>query len=448
MLAGPEAIMNFWKSNIWGVLGQRAPLVLPVALLLLAGFLPVAGVGEGLSLEETYQLAKKQSESLAIRQQDIKIAEARYRQLLGEILPNIHALANQRWRNDDYSTINQNDSATSRGGSDRTHEFQTALVLQQPIFSGFRDYFAAQAAKQEIVATRYDAGRADELLFQDVAELYHQIKLYQSDQVVLREVEKILKSRIEELQRFLELGKSRESEILAAESAIADSRAMLDLTQGLLDASKEALAFLTGVPAQDLELKGEPIPAVHLPLESYLEQGATRLDLKAAAARRDSRVKQLKSAERARWPRITFEGSAYPYEDPDLNRNWDVLLNFNLPIFEGGKLDAQIAEQAALLRTQELRLIETRRSVDREIRIAYSDFNTSLARMKSLEKVVEVSRKSYESQRRDYELGVVTNLDVLESIRQGREAYRQLLAAQSALKINAARLAVAAGGAT
>jgi outer membrane protein TolC len=69
----------------------------------------------------------------------------------------------------------------------------------------------------------------------------------------------------------------------------------------------------------------------------------------------------------------------------------------------------------------------------------------SRAREKSLATLVADAEKSYESQRADYKLGIVTNIDVLQAIRQVEDAKRRLLAAGVESHINSIKLAVASG---
>lgn len=409
-----------------------------------------------MTLSEAYELSLKQSESLQRKEQDILGAEARYREALAAIYPNLHFITSERIRNSESFGFNSNsnNSNTSSNGSvsnngsrsNSKDQFETSFNLKQPIFNGFREFLISDAAKLEISAIRNDRERAKELLYLDVADVFHQIVLYSGDLKILNETTKVLNQRIDELGKFIELGKSKDSEILAARSDIADLEVTKSQVQGLMNASKELLAFLTGLPASELNLKETPDIVPVLPLDNYLEQVKQRNDVQAAAERRDSSEKQVTATERERWPGFNFEGNLYPYESPDSDREWDLLFKMDIPIFEGGAISARADQQRAILQSNNLALSELKRASERDVRVAFQNYESAKDVVKSSKSLVESSRKNYESQRKDYEVGVVTNLDVLQSIRQKQDAVRRLLQAETDLRVDLIRLQIAAGG--
>lgn len=408
-----------------------------------------------MTLEKAYQLALLQSEELGRREQDILIAEAQYKEVLGTIYPNIHLLASQRFRSSDqYGISDSGGGAVDEPGGGGTvqrsrrddKEFQAAINVRQPIFTGFREFFVSQSLKSEAKALEHDRERAKQLLFLDVADVYSQILMFDGDIKILSDQSVVLSDRIVELGRFIDLGRSREGEIHAVESQLAEVASIRERTKGALQASKELLAFLVGLPATLLQL-AEQRPIVQpLTLDDYLAQSVERHDIKASTARVYSGEKLVTAAEREKWPSISAEGNAYPYEDPDLNREWDAFVVFDLPIFEGGSINARIAQTRADLRSRQLTLQEVRRVAERDVRTAYSEMAASLSEVEALKKLVQASRKNTTSQIADYKLGLVTNLDVLDALRAEQESKRRLLLAETTLKTNQARLIVAAGG--
>ena len=397
-----------------------------------------------MSLQTTYERALQQSESLKIKQEEVKAAQARYDQAMAVLYPNLHFISTQLVRDSTNTNFDsgQNDSNVRARSQ---HPFQTNFQVTQPLYTGNRNVYLAEAAEFDVRAVDFDQQRFAQQLYTDVAQLFHQIILFQKDLVLFSKTEKVLNERVDELQQFLKLGKSRESEIIAANTDVADLHAAREVTQGSLSASREMLAFLTGIPSSEIALQDGKELIATAPLDILVSQGSSRLDVRAAEARQESAAKQSKAADRLGWPTISLEGNYSPYQDPDTSADANLLLRFDLPLYEGGALKARAAEQQAKLRASQLSVAEGRRIAEREIRVAYSDLQTSKGEVTRVQELVESTVKNYESQRRDYSLGVVTNLDVLQAIRARYEAERRLIVSESALQLNYAKLKVAVG---
>lgn len=402
-----------------------------------------------LTLDQAFALTKERSERLAISREQVVLAEARYSEAVGALFPQISLNAAERLRNSG-DTGNQFGDSTGIGTSgfsgSRSDRFLMGVGLHQPIFAGFRDILLAQSLKAEKRSQNYLSEREMELLYADLAEVFYQVILYQGDMQELGETLIVLRQRIKELNQFVGLGKARESEVLAAEEEIAQTEATIGQTEGLLSASREALAFLTGLPAEELRpvstLNSGIVPGV----EEWLARGKTRSDLKAAIEKVDASQKELTAAEREHWPVVSLEGNYYLDESPETSREWDTLFKLEVPIFSGGQIDARIRQQESLLRQTELKKQELGRAAERDIRTAYVNYTSARKQVQRLGELVKASEKNYQSQRDDYQLGIVNNLDVLQGIRSLRDAKRKLLLARIQEMTNVARLAVAAGG--
>jgi outer membrane protein len=101
--------------------------------------------------------------------------------------------------------------------------------------------------------------------------------------------------------------------------------------------------------------------------------------------------------------------------------------------------------EAVSLRTQaELALSQARRQAEQEIRVAYQNAHLDRSQLDALGKATEAAKKNYAAQQRDYRLGLVTNLDVLQAMNAYQENERALDRAQYAAKLNWLRLEAAA----
>lgn len=407
----------------------------------------LAEQSQPLTLADCYSIGKQASESLMRKDEDVKAAEAKYKEAISLLYPKLTASLSQRFKNTASNNSGGGSNLDSSGGfqGQGKHPFQTTLSVKQPIFSGFRDLYLAESSKSDIKAIGFDRERSAQLLYSDIAEVFNQVVYYGEDLKLLSKAEEVLSERIVDLKRFIDLGKSRESEIQAAQSDLADVGATKARVQGLLGASKEMLAFLLNRNASTLVLKDEPLPILTSSIDGLLDQSKSRADIQAAIERLNSAQKQRKAAEREHWPVFSLEGNYYPYQDPDSERDWDVLFKLDLPLYDAGEIDARIAQSKAAERSSALSSQEGVRVAEREVRTAYNNLEASQSEVNRLKALLNAAKKNFEAQRRDYELGVVTNLDVLAAIRTTLDAARRLLDAETTLKVNFAKLKVSAG---
>jgi outer membrane protein TolC len=394
-----------------------------------------------LTLDQAYQKALARSEALQITEEQEKFAKGRYDEAFSAIFPQINLSASELFRNSQDGFGNEGGIVPS--GSRR--RFRSSVSFTQPIFRGFREFLLADAAKFELSAAAQLIERRKQELFLEVATSYEQLRLNRADLKVLARTMETLGERIRELGEWVKLGKSKASEISAAEAERADLAALVEQVKGAEAAATEYLTFYLGDEASDYELTGPRLIPASSTLEQYVLKGRERADIRASANQLASLTKQVSVASRERLPAINLSGNYYPYQDPDSAQDWDISVSLQVPLFDAGRISSRVSQQEALRRQGELNLQQLYRIAERDIRSSYAQLVASRAREKSLATLVADAEKSYESQRADYKLGIVTNIDVLQAIRQVEDAKRRLLAAGVESHINSIKLAVASG---
>ncbi len=396
-------------------------------------------------LQICYELAVLRSETLGMREEDIRVAEARYWQSIAAVLPKAHAIVSEDLRNPGSTGGgNFGNSGNSFSGG-RSDFFSSRINVKQPLFSGFREFNVGAAARSEIEAGKQRKTRALHLLYLDVADVFYQVLMYEGDLKLWGEIVSSLQQRVEELDKRVQLGKSRKGERLMAQADLADARATLAQVKGLLGASQELMSFLTGLQKDQISLReGTPIPQPE-ELERYLAVTGERPDILAAIQEEHASRRQVSAAKGEHWPTISAEGNYYLKQDPNSGRDWDVFLTFDLPLFEGGAIEARVSEKKAQQRSSKLSLDQLRRTADRDVRTAYNNFISAMAQFVQLREASAVAADNYQVQKDDYLHGVVSNLDVLSSLRQWYDLRRRLVDAEMNARLNLVRLHVEAG---
>jgi outer membrane protein len=385
-----------------------------------------------ITLEEAFRLALAKSEDLARQNEAVAGIEAGERAIRSNFLPRLNFGGTQF----------QQERPDSAAQGSRT---QAAFSAHQSIFSGLRDYLSARAAGTATEAARLDLSRARQSLYLNVARTYLDLLAAQWDIEVRIEQLKISRDRLEELRSRANIGRSRPSEVLAAQSQLAQDEAQLQNALGGERVNQQVFKFITGV-SEDMA------PAhVHLPsvpgIDGFLRGAEARLDI--AARRKDVETADtlVKVQNRQRWPALSADGNYYVKRQDSLSDiHWDATLTLQLPLYTGGQAAAQIDRASAEKRSAELALAQARRQAETEVRQAYETLLYSVSMANTLYKAVKLGRENTQAQITDYKLGLVTNLDVLNAMNSLLQTRIQHYQSHVQAFLASLRLDVAGGG--
>jgi multidrug efflux system outer membrane protein len=187
-----------------------------------------------------------------------------------------------------------------------------------------------------------------------------------------------------------------------------------------------------------------PLPAIG-DVDKYLAAAADREDIKAGKASVEASRFDVDAAKSDRAPKVTLDANNYLYRDRQSLSEWDIVLSLEVPLFDKGRRKARIAEAGQMLRISELRLAELQRSSERDVRQAYQSLFYGLRQWSELQAAIGVSTETLTVLQKDYDLGRVTNLDVLLSSVQFWRLRQREAALANQLRANMVHLHVAAG---
>jgi len=415
-----------------------------------------------LDLNGTYERALVQSETLAISEEAIRSAEARYWQALSAVLPGVSLVLRHRIENEgaqgfggggggNNSFNGEFDSdgpvGTGFGGGRSDSQFRTTAQIEvtQTLFSGFRDYHLLGAVRADRQAASSQVLRDRETLFLDVSDLFFQVLSQEEDLRILQELDQALNKRVKELGERVDLGRSRTSELLAARTELVDNQAIMEQSRGLISASRELLAFLIGRPAETFVLVDEAPENSAKRLADYLLKVGSRADLEAQQARVISGEKQVSAARARFWPTVDFEFNWTAFEEPDEDEEWSIFFTAELPLFDGGLRAGELAASKSQARVSRLTLERLRRLAEYDVRLAYSNFKATAAQLIRLREADQVASENLQAQQEDYRLGRASNLDVLNALIRRQDVRRNLAGADFQSRANLNALHVAAG---
>lgn len=395
-----------------------------------------------LTLEDCYQLALIQSETVAIQKEMISRATAQMFLATSQALGKV----------DFVSTRNLQDSGVASGSGGTTiyndpDVSERSFVVNQPLFQGFKALGALTAAGNYKKQQREAWIRAKELLYRDVALGFYSVLRFQNDLRINRDIHELLKQRIKELEEREKIGRSRASEVATAVTSLKQLEADLAGSKGALATAQFYLEYLIGgsiegkklqdVQSQDLTLK---------PLSDYLKFINTRPDVLAA----EHGVKVAKSgilvAQSGFWPTISLNNSWYTHREGNLsNANWDLLFTMDVPIFSGTATIGQLKDSISVFKQQKLSFSQVRRQAELEIKQSYDSWRFSREQYLALEEAVASAENNYKLQTDEYRRSLVNNLDVLAALQSLNNTQQNKNQSFYQMKQDEARLKVAIG---
>lgn len=409
----------------------------PVLAALLLLPLSASAADRPLGLPEAYKLALARSEELAISGATYEETVARAEEVFSRVMPRLSLMGTETFQD------------VPRGQSglflQRQRE-QGWLSLQQPLFSGFREFLAYRASKQQGRAAELRLERAKQLLYRDVARSYLDLSAAQEDIRIRSALLAITEDRVKDLKEFRRLGRARASEHLAAESQAAQLVAQLESAKAAEQVAQFRLGFLTGLDER-LAPEAVPGPQAAPALDAALARARARADVESARAEKNAAEDSIKVVTRRRWPSISADANYYLKRPPSFTQDvkWDATITGSLPLWTGGEIGAQARQAKARAKAQEAALSQAVRAAELETRSAHQDLTASFSVVSALEAAEKLAEQNAKAQAEDYRLGQVTNLDVLGGLNVLQQTRLSLNQARVDAYWSRVRLEVAAG---
>ena len=385
--------------------------------------------GRALSLDEVFAAALQRSEVIATQTELIRQAEEHYRQAGGALLPTVSGVVTHTWQEGLPASV------TSTTPTNLSYQPVSKVNATQPLFRGFREFAGLRQTRDLVGAQNEDYQNARVLLFKDVVQNYYGVLTLEQD---LRNLDEEIRQNVDREQdigKRVRIGRSRPAELLNVQATISTLRAQVEQVNTQLRVARETFAFLTGLDASAPLRDSETVAESFEPLPGYLAAVDQRPDVLASQQRLVAARENVKVAQGAHLPSVDLSGNYYLDRPGYLSDvNWDVTLALTLPIYSGGTMQSKVREAVSQRTQAELTVSQTRRQAEQEVRSLYQSVRLDRAQVEALDKATDAARKSFEAQSKEYRLGLVTNLDVLQALTAFQENQRALDRARFTLK--------------
>ena len=382
-----------------------------------------------LDLPQAIEIALANNPDIAATGWDAEAAQAQYDLAFGERMPSLRALGGYTQNLDRQRLIAASDN--NEPGLFGRNIVSGDLVLAMPLFTGGRLMNQVKAAKLlQIAATQRLARSRKELIF-NVSSVFFNIlaqnRVVESLVLSRQTLQEHLK-RVEALVTALKVAKV---DRMRTEVRLADIEQRLVREENVKVIYHRVLVNLLGLrnPSAALSFRGnlavtqkEGIPD----LEAALRKAwSSRDDFLSARSALEAQARNVDAARAGHWPTLSLLGT-YGFRQStgetlgpgNLDNPHDIGrigVTLDMPLFEGGRVEARVRDQGAKLATAQERFRKLDLQIRLEVETALLNVNSSWERIEVTKKAIEQAQESYRIERLKYDSGKGAIVDVLDA---------------------------------
>ena len=380
----------------------------------------------GQTLEDFFTAAIDFSPRLRIAAEELNIGRARDDQAQGQLQPQINANANLT-----SNTRNSFDFLGTPISEDFDGE-RFSISVQQVLFNW--QAFAARRRTAKI-ENQLEADYYYELSFllTDVAERYLGVLLAQDSLTSIEAEIEAVTNQVNQIQSLFGLQLAQITDLRQAEASLAAVEAERLRLQAESALAQERLRALTGIEIGDISVLSEEsrLPRVQNNLEYWIASAErNNQQIKARRFALEASQEGISESRGAYFPRVSFFATRQESNVGFDNRflgdtdNTYVGVDVTIPLYAGGSNRARESEARSLRNIAEYELRQTELDASANVRSAFLLVQSSALLTEAAERLVQSTRLSSEAAQQGFELGTVTNVDVLNALRDEFNAER------------------------
>jgi outer membrane protein TolC len=383
----------------------------------------------GMSLEFCVETALRNNPYLLSLKEQVKGAQYDVKIAQGRRWPSLHFNAAESLYSEDIRLFPA--SYNGEKGVFGKEMTDLGLILQLPLYTGGQLSGASAAAGHTRDALEQTLSRASQILEFDVARTAYKIlgQVKQLESIIFSQ--QVLKQDKERIQAMVDARKAARVDLLRVDVRLAKiDQARVSAENSLYGAWQEMFRLMgknDPLPPKLPEIDGSLLPVPSLPdtgdaLEKAVEN---RPDIKALDSRVAAQKQKAISARGKALPQISLKGNYgyrfmadpndYPQGTDDSDFRGSIGVNLDLPLFEGGRIRAEIHREQALLASIENQRHSLGLLVQKEVRTAVLDMTSAMQRVNTQKTAVAQARDALAIEQEKYRLGKGTILDVLDA---------------------------------
>jgi outer membrane protein len=427
----------------------RSPIVaIPMFVLLLAVVAPAAGE----DLMQIYREAQRNDPALAAARANWEATQERVPQARAGLLPNVTLSASA---NANY--FGTNIDSDPRVSVNRSFGLGGLTVsASQPLYR-YANEVAYSQAVQQVEQADFTLASARQDLILRVATAYFDILLAQFNVELAESQKAAVSEQLAQAKRNFEVGVATITDTNEAQAKYDSIVAQEISARNDLENKRTALRAIIGRFPQELKRLGpgfEPTLPTPNSLDAWVDRAlADNLNVRIARYASEIATLEIERQRAGRLPTLDLvasvnaqagSGSVNTDRFND-TRQAAVGVALTMPLYQGGFVDSKVREALALQENARQNLEVARRNALFGAQTGFTGVNSAAASVKAFEQALVSAQTAYESNRTGQEVGVRTNLDVLNTQQNVFQTRRDLAQAYFNYLIGVLRLKSAVG---
>ena len=422
--------------------------------LLLAVSLVASSWAQAADLLETFHAAQANDPVFAAARATQQAGQEKLTQGRSLLLPSINLSANTTF-NDLTTQYHPATPPLFTGGSNRYNSNGYGVTLVQPLFRQ-QNWQAYSESELQAAQAGMQLKIAEQDLILRVAQAYFDVLIAQDSVGLVNAQKTAISEQLEQAKRNFEVGSATITDTLEAQARYDLTGAQEIAAQNNLEIKRSALQQLINAKPGELaalgkELKPEaPQPA---DMEQWVDQ-AQMNNLQLAIAQTGAEIadKEVARTRGGHYPTVDMvanysqnnaNGGSFGVGSDTTNKSVGVQLN--MPLFQGGVVNSRWREAEANRERARQELENARRNVAQQVRLSYLGVVSGVAQVQALQQALTSGESLLQASKLGQEVGVRTNLDVLNAQQQLFATRRDLYQAQYNYLLNQLHLKQATG---
>jgi outer membrane protein len=427
-------------------------MMFPKILLFSMAAIGVFPCARAADLLETYHTAQARDALIASARATQRAGQEKKAQGRALLLPSINFSANTTYNN---ITTDYRGAFLVPSGSSRYNSNGYALSLSQPLFRQ-QNWMIYTEAELQVAQTDAQLKASEQDLILRVSQAYFDVLIAQ-DSVQLAGAQKIaITEQLEQAKRNFEVGTSTITDTYEAQARFDLVYAQEIAAQSNLEIKKRALQRIINADPVELRPLGKQIKLENpqpVDVERWVEvalqnnpqivvaQAGTQLVAKEVERNRGGHYPTVDLV--ANYASNSAGGGAFGVGNDSHSKIVGVQLN--LPLYQGGAVQSKLREAEASRDRANEDLENARRIVALQTRQTYLGVVNGLAQVNALQQALKSSQSLLEASKLGQEVGVRTNLDVLNAQQQLYSTRRDLYQAEYNFLLSQLQLKAAVG---
>jgi len=408
---------------------MRLTIIILFTILSSAYILPQ----EKLTLDEAIGIALHKNSTFLKSSSQIKGFESGVQAAYGNFLPTLGANASWQWNKTDQQGffVDQVTGQVIEGGqSTQRRSYNIGLGSNWILFDGLANFANLSKTQDDLQSAELTLERIKQDIVFQTMSLYYNIVYTEQLLKVKKDDLKWNEKNLETIKERNRLGAATLADVYQQEVAKGNAELELIRTDNDLQTAKKDLLFYLGIDvlqefafADSLTSTEETILNTDL-LKSYQDLTeivnqalSQRFDYQSALLNLESSRSGVTIAESGHWPSLVANGDyswfGNTLSEVDKNKNLQVGLGLNLPIFSGWSVSDRVQLAEVQSKISEIEVSDLERDIKRQIKTNYLNLQAAQKGLVVSEKNISAARENLKIEEEKYALGAGKLLDVL-----------------------------------